>query len=127
MKKLKFMLAAILVAVVSMIAVSCTKSDDNSSSGTSDYTVEYTFRGGGDVSSEYQQELNDLFKKDYGSKFKNITRLQASVLFNQAADASETLLKSSLSGKIPEDLYVTITLKDKSGNYVTSKDFTVKA
>ncbi len=119
MKKLKFMLAAMLVAVVSMLAVSCTNSDD-SSSDKSDYTVVLSLQGGGLSDTEREN-----FQNEHIIKLTGVSHLEASAEFQTNASEIETLVKRQYDGKIKEDLYVIITLQDKDGKYVNSKSFTV--
>lgn len=124
MKNLKLMFAAIMVAVVSMFTVSCSKSDDNNESRDT-YSVAVSLQGGG-FDTETLKAMEENTNKSGKDMFQNVTLLEASTTFYAFASKLETEFKKEFSGKFSEDFKVTLTLKDSKGNYVKSTDFTIK-
>lgn len=124
MKKIKLMFAALLVAVVSVLAVSCSKSDSTDPNlGKSTYTVRGVYSEGG----LNEATLNDLNADFPVHKKENVTLAEAKIDFYSYVEYMQTKLTKAVKEDpditLTKDLKVTMTLYDSKGNWQTDKYF----
>lgn len=120
--KFRYMMLTVLLALMSMVTISCSSDDDEPIPTINDYYVEFKFSGGG-LSEQQLSKITNSFNNSLQDNFSwtNVSSAQAEYYFGKVVDAVRETFADGYSDIISGTMNVTVILKTKDGRIVKTE------